>query len=804
MRIFSLDRKTPCRLFDDFSELENAVQIKDRLCLTAQKGEYFIVQLLLVSDEDKEEIRVSTSEALTCFNTQGNSKFGEHFEHSITVTDKEIQPLYFGIDTENREDIINTEIVIYGKETHKISLTVTQHGDNVVNHGYNDLWRMSRLNWLNSDLERNDSCTSPFIPVTGDANQVSVLGRKIVFGSDCQIQNAYSYFDESVLLCDSVQKQLLSKPFVFDTGENVAYGKPVFTRQGDNAEITNKGESESLLIDVKCGIKYEGMLEYTVMLEAKADCELQNVSLSCVFEECSSLYSNGLGKKGGKFSDLTHKWNHWHQDCMYIGSVNCGARVKWKAASYRRPLTNIYYQNREMLIPQDTWANNDNGQIVCIKTAEGGLLKAETGKYLLKKGEIRKFKYQIHITPFTPVDYKKHYETRYYHGGYSGKTPEEIVSDAKKGKCNYIIVHHGSEYHPYINYPFIANDYLKALVGEAHKNNIGVKVYYTLREHGTRMAELFAYKSFGNEIIYYKKNGVFCHWPEGENPWLRKYLGESCIPAWRVLYKTGPFAGEHDISFLVNPDTRLDNYYVEGLKWLIDEIGIDGIYVDDTALDRTTFERARKVIDGKSGLKGLIDMHTCNHENDSMGNVSCINMYTELAPFVDDFWIGELFWYDKMAPDEIMCEASALPYGKAGSMLQDDGNLWIGMMYAMSSRNRGRKNIVSDGIYQVWDSFGIADSVMLGYWHSKNPFKTTDDDVLVTSYKKDGEALVCICNFAEEEKEIFLICDQRLLGFTISTAEKMHIDEFQEGGAFDMNCKHKIKAKQGIIVRAKE
>ena len=39
---------------------------------------------------------------------------------------------------------------------------------------------------------------------------------------------------------------------------------------------------------------------------------------------------------------------------------------------------------------------------------------------------------------------------------------------------------------------------------------------------------------------------------------------------------------------------RWHNYYVEGMNWLVDNIGIDGIYLDDVAFDRVTMKRVKK------------------------------------------------------------------------------------------------------------------------------------------------------------------------------------------------------------------
>ncbi len=54
---------------------------------------------------------------------------------------------------------------------------------------------------------------------------------------------------------------------------------------------------------------------------------------------------------------------------------------------------------------------------------------------------------------------------------------------------------------PFINYPFYEVDRLKNAVRYAKDKGIGIKLYYTEREHSNHMAETFVYKALGDEII---------------------------------------------------------------------------------------------------------------------------------------------------------------------------------------------------------------------------------------------------------------------------------------------------------------
>ena len=340
---------------------------------------------------------------------------------------------------------------------------------------------------------------------------------------------------------------------------------------------------------------------------------------------------------------------------------------------------------------------------------------------------------------------------------------------------------------PFINYPFYEVDRLKNAVNYAAKKGIGIKLYYTEREHSNHMAETFVYKALGDEIIL-RKQGVSHSWQKEKPQWLIDNFGEDIIPGWFVKYKHGKYKNDHDISFIVKPDTRLDNYYVEGLKWLVDNVGIKGIYIDDTSLDRTTLERAKKVLQKNDGL---IDMHMWNHEEPRAGDVSCMNLYTEILPFIDSVWLGEGFFYKKYSPEYMLAEVSGIPYGVTGQMLEGGGDLYAGMLYAMNNRyGWGYKNAVQ--MYKVWDDFGISQSRMLGYWHSQNPVKTDNDNVLVTVYLKKDSALLCFYNFSQKAEKFAVDINEKLLGF---------VPKFSTQIKFGKNCKKNINMKKTFTLK---
>ena len=81
-----------------------------------------------------------------------------------------------------------------------------------------------------------------------------------------------------------------------------------------------------------------------------------------------------------------------------------------------------------------------------------------------------------------------------------------------------------------------------------------------------------------------------------------------------------------DISVITTPDSRWNNYYLEGLDWMIKNLGLDGVYIDDSALDHQTLQRARRIMDA-DGKRRLIDIHSWNHMNQWAGYANSLHLY---------------------------------------------------------------------------------------------------------------------------------------------------------------------------------
>jgi hypothetical protein len=215
--------------------------------------------------------------------------------------------------------------------------------------------------------------------------------------------------------------------------------------------------------------------------------------------------------------------------------------------------------------------------------------------------------------------------------------------------------------------------------------------------------------------------------------------------------------------------SRWHNYYIEGLDWLARNVGIDGLYLDDVAYDRTTMKRVRKVLEAHRPHP-LIDLHSASQFDARDGYINSALLYMELFPYIDRLWFGEEFDYEKTSPSYWLTEMSGIPYGLMGEMLQNDGNAWRGMLFGMTSRLGWSKGSDPRPLWQLWDSFGIEQADMIGWWVHDAPVKTGRDDVPATSYVRHGKTLIALASWAPQSTTVKLRIDWKVLGLKSGSA----------------------------------
>ncbi len=204
------------------------------------------------------------------------------------------------------------------------------------------------------------------------------------------------------------------------------------------------------------------------------------------------------------------------------------------------------------------------------------------------------------------------------------------------------------------------------------------------------------------------------------------FLRENYIRVWFNFINEGKFKGETDPSVSTTPDSRLNIFYIAGLDWMVQPIRINGVYIDDSVLDRFTLHRARKIIDNYRP-EGRMDLHSWTHFNKCAGYASCLNLFMDLLPYFDLVRIGEGRDYNR-SPDHCLIEVSGILSGLTGQMLEGGGNHWQGMISGISNRAGWTPNPPTE-IWKFWEYYHIEDKLLRGYRDADCPVNCSKSNI---------------------------------------------------------------------------
>jgi hypothetical protein len=755
----------------------------------ADRGEFYSFQIgVWACGRSLEDIEVKFSDlrgpsgkiipasALRCINTGGTDWNGKPLRKSVEVPKSKIQAMWCGvqvpIDCTPGAYAGETTIMPKGAAPKGVRLELTITDALRADGGDGEPDRMSRLRWLDSTLAMDDEIVRPFTPLTVNDRTIGCLGRTVTLGGDGFPAAINSFFSSDVTRIVERGRDVLAGPMalvVEDGAGTILPWKPVrfaFTGRAPGKVVWEfHSEAGSLRLDGNAWMEMDGYVECQIRLSAAEVLAVKDVRLEIPWARDSARYMMGLGQKGGlRPSEFRWTWDQKkNQDSLWLGSVNAGMQVGLRAENYSRPLNTNFYLSKPLNLPPSWWNGGKGG--VSLAEAGSGIVRfaATSGERMIEPGKELHFDFILLLTPFKTIDPKAQFATRFIH---AYKPLDEIAASG----ANTINIHHANAINPYINYPFLRPAEMKAYIDEAHRRGFKVKIYNTIRELSEHAPEIYALRSLGPEI--------FSHGPGGGYSWLQEHLGGDYIPAWFV-------PDLKDAAVVNSGMSRWHNYYIEGLNWLARNIGIDGLYIDDVAFDRTTMKRVRKVLD-RSRPGALIDLHSANQYNPRDGFVSSATLYLEHFPYLNRLWFGEYFDYQGSPADYWLVEVSGIPFGLMGEMLQDGGNPWRGMVYGMTNRLPWSGNDPSR-LWKVWDAFGIGDARMIGYWAEDCPVRADDPEVAATVFQKQGKAMISLASWAKAPVKARLKIDWKALGLDPNTAKLRapEIPDFQFAAEFD-------------------
>lgn len=780
--LFPENRSFPIRMTNDLPQRWIMNNSKGVFKGKVKRNEYYVFQIgLFAAKKALRNIKVKYSDhsgQLTCFNLEGTDWNGKYFTKNMNVEEGKVQALWFGVNIPQDQlpGNYSFDVIVQPEndqpQTVKVNLQI--ENDILADRGDSEPWRHSRLRWLNSTLGIDDKVVAPYTPLKIKDKTINCLLRSIRL-------NEKGLIEEMI----SKKNSVLNRPLQFvvetETGIEKLEAKSFrFTKQNEGvAEWEAKAVGQNVALTINGKMEPDGHIDYSIHIKALKEVQLRDVRLEVPVKKTVAQYFMGMGSKG-VYCPQSYDWK-WKgpQDSYWIGTVNAGLHCEMRGATYSGPLLNLYHPK-----PPVSWYNENKGGFSIQSSDNEVIATTYSGERKLNVNEEIDYEFAMLITPVKELDTKDQFTTRYYH---NGNQPEPAIEDLKSG-IKVTNVHHANPINPYINYPFVAVDTMKKFVDKWHKNNLKVKIYYTIRELTNQTTEIWALRSLGTEILGDGGGGGY--------PWLREHFVDHYNVQW--FNKINGYEA-CDAAVITGGQSRWYNYYIEGLSWLVKNVDIDGLYLDDVSFDRSMLKRMRKVMDdAKPGC--LIDLHS--NTGFSRGPAT---QYAEYFPFINKLWFGESFNYDQMPPENWMVEVSGIPFGLMGDMLHGGGNPWRGMVYGMTVRYPWFTEGVScdpRSIWKIWDSFGIAESEMLGYWNPACPVKTSNDKVLATVYKKNNKTLIAIASWDKEVTSVKLMIDWKALGLNSINAKLVapEIPNFQPAHIFGKQDSITVNPTKGWLI----
>ena len=655
-------------------------------------------------------------------------------------------------------------------ESVAIALTVSH--EMAVDHGDNDLWRHARLRWLDSDagsgavvagaasIGAHRARSDVWRPINMDASTLSLTasGNRVVRLSRRGLPHSLSVGSVELLASRMLLKlfvgqgtELRWQPSGPPNLQHDGSGGVSWTTVGSipSSESAADGACKLLVITVTGTLHTDGMMQLGLTLSLpdsaapSSSCSLSDVHLVLPLKESATRLINGFGWKGAtRPNEVSFRWDdpvdHAQRglNCrVWLGGPDAGMQLNLQGVEQSQAASSSHCGNDDsgvlrcddltdaqfnVALGSQVWYNqNRGGASVKVQQAavSGGrrfqsdassassekvaMLTVYTGTLKVMSGSPVTLPARILLTPVRGAGEPRlaDFATRYFH--MQRYTTVDDATSAAPGA--WIILHQGNQLNPYINYPFLTINKLRDYVQEAHSKGAKVKLYYTVRELSASAAEFWALRSLGGEVIIPSK-------AEGGHAWLKEHVRSNYSASWHERLADG----EVDVSVHTPAfTTRWDNYWLEGILWLVKHLDIDGIYLDGAPYERAVLRRLRAALEPLTVNRKhpfLLDLHASCAGNPHLP-------YTELYPFIDSIWYGEQCNYAAYSPEQWLAEVSGVPFGLPGQVLGDNADQWQALVFGMTCRIYPDPHRCNPRpLWAALDAYGLQSPRMLGWW----------------------------------------------------------------------------------------
>lgn len=794
--VFAEDRSRPALLYKQIPVHWTVTGPSERFETAFRPGENIAFQLCVYALKDLHHLTfLCDHPEMTCVNTDGRDHLGRAFHKEPDVRRGEVQTLWIcskGLSA----SVSFTARVRCDEGEFALPVCLRVEGEPAPDGGEDRPWDFTRLNWLQSVSGLDNETFAGLMPVHMEGSRFFCEGRQVLFGRSGLPEQVLSTFSPDLSRTDAEAEALLSAPmaFTFDSEQTPVSLKNLSFRAECIASGLCRIEAENAFpggrLRAETRAEADGHLDTLLTLTAERDLSLSDIRLTLPVKPEVARYAVGFGREGGKAPEK-HRYD-WNVDCAnnvyWQGDCRVGVLIKLK---HTEDVWEVYTYQREGL--PESWYCGGKGYV----SIENGLLTAFCGDRKLQKGESFVWRFSLNLTPLRKRNMQSHWEQRYHHID-TWAQPVPDLDEAKAGGATVVNLHQGGALNAYINYPFLKDDSLRAQTQRAHELGMKYKLYYTLRELSNHTCELPVLISLGDEVIRrgpgFRLATQFDASADVNGcgaPWFLEHLSEGYMPAWQQILADG----DYDCAFATQGLSRWHNYYIEGLRYLMEKCGADGLYLDGVGYDREIMKRVRKTMD-HTRPGGLIDFHSGNNFHPEYGMSNPISQYLELMPCFDRLWIGEGYDFENTSPEYWLVEMTGIPFGLTGEMLgPGGGNPWRGMVFGMSCRMGWQQGGDPTALWKAWDDIGLTGSNMKGWWESDCGIRTGRDLVKATLFENGSRRFIAVASWEKEEVSVTLDCSFPVSGYHASA-----IRDFQEEAFFSAEAALRLPAGKGLLL----
>lgn len=295
--------------------------------------------------------------AFTCLNLGGTDEHGVAFTKNVTVAGGgSVVSLWVGLDIPtSAAGNYSGAFTIVGVggtlKTLHLNLVVTMGPDGkaLTDHGDSDVYKMSRLRWLDSDLGIDDTVSRPFTDIKvlpGAALQIQLLNKVISVGTNGLVEQVTVTSNKTRLGKPTTETYVVfpasSSGVALELHDSFGHVLPITVKEA--AKVTSATASDvswsatlvtsEVLVLLTANVDFTGYATYEVAFSALTgnSAKLGDVQLRLGLAGGRTIARTilGMGNEGQEFvNDVAWRWSNASGECdVWLGRVEAGVYLK--------------------------------------------------------------------------------------------------------------------------------------------------------------------------------------------------------------------------------------------------------------------------------------------------------------------------------------------------------------------------------------------------------------------------------------------------------------------------------------------